>query len=240
MTRLDFPRILLKLSGEALMRGGDAIDAGFLRQLAIDLKAVHDAGVEVAVVVGGGNIFRGLAGSSRGMERTTADQMGMLATVINALALQSAFQEQGLDTRVQSALFMPQVAELYTRAGAVEHLERGRVVIFAAGTGNPLFTTDTAASLRAAEIGASCLMKATKVDGVYAEDPVRNPQAERFDRLSYDEVWNRNLGVMDMTAITLCRDNRIPILVFSIFQPGALLRAVRREGSHTLIGEHHG
>ncbi len=222
------------------MRGGDAIDPVFLQQLAIDLKAVCDEGVQVAIVVGGGNIFRGLAGSSRGMERTTADHMGMLATVINSLALQSAFVRQGLDVRVLSAIFMPQVAELYTRNSAVAHLEQGRVVIFAAGTGNPFFTTDTAASLRAAEIGASCLMKATKVDGVYTDDPVRNPQATRLDRLSYDEVWNRNLGVMDMTAITLCRDNRIPILVFSIFQPGALLQAVHGVGSHTLIGGSHG
>ncbi|MBF8273725.1 MAG: Uridylate kinase [Magnetococcales bacterium] len=218
------------------MRGGDAIDPDFMQQLAVDLRDVCAAGVQVAVVVGGGNIFRGLAGSARGMERTQADQMGMLATMINALALQSAFERQGLDVRVQSAIFMPQVAEHYTRRSAVEHLEKGRVVIFAAGTGNPFFTTDTAASLRAAEIGASCLMKATKVDGVYTADPVRNPQAVRLDRLSYDEVWSRNLGVMDMTAIALCRENRIPILVFSIFQPGALLKAVRAEGPYTFIG----
>ncbi|HIJ83710.1 MAG TPA: UMP kinase, partial [Magnetococcales bacterium] len=236
MAKIRFSRVLLKLSGEALMRGGDAIDPDFMQQLAVDLRDVCAAGVQVAVVVGGGNIFRGLAGSARGMERTQADQMGMLATMINALALQSAFERQGLDVRVQSAIFMPQVAEHYTRRSAVEHLEKGRVVIFAAGTGNPFFTTDTAASLRAAEIGASCLMKATKVDGVYTADPVRNPQAVRLDRLSYDEVWSRNLGVMDMTAIALCRENRIPILVFSIFQPGALLKAVRAEGPYTFIG----
>lgn len=218
------------------MRGQEAIDPEFLERLAGDVGSVCTLGVQVAIVIGGGNIFRGLAGSSRGMERTTADHMGMLATVINSLALQSAFDRKGLDARVQSAISMPQVAEGFSRRVAVNHLERGRIVIFAAGTGNPFFTTDTAATLRAAEIGASCLLKATKVDGVYTDDPVRNPQAKRLDNLSYDEVWNRQLGVMDMTAITLCRDNRIPILVFSIFQPGALLDVVCGEGLYTLIG----
>ncbi|HAT51122.1 MAG: UMP kinase [Nitrospirae bacterium] len=240
MAKHNFSRILLKMSGEALMRGGDAIDPEFLQGLALDIRAVCAQGVQVAIVVGGGNIFRGLAGSSKGMERTTADHMGMLATVINSLALQSAFERQGVEARVQSAIFMPQVAELYTRNGAVKHLEQGRVVIFAAGTGNPFFTTDTAASLRAAEIGATCLMKATKVDGVYTDDPVRNPQARRLDRLSYDDVWNQRLGVMDMTAITLCRDNQIPILVFSIFQPEALTKIIREEGLYTWIGDDNG
>ncbi|MBF0139920.1 MAG: UMP kinase [Magnetococcales bacterium] len=240
MAKLTFSRILLKMSGEALMRGGDAIDPVFLEQLALDIKAVRTAGVEVAIVVGGGNIFRGLAGSSKGMERSTADHMGMLATVINSLALRSAFERQGMDVRVLSALLMPQVCEHYTRDSAVAHLEQGRIVIFAAGTGNPFFTTDTAASLRAAEIGANCLLKATKVDGVYTDDPVVNPQAKRLDRLTYDDVWNQHLGVMDMTAITLCRDNNIPILVFSIFQPGALMNVMRSEGPYTLIGGTHG
>ncbi len=232
-----FRRILLKLSGEALMGDkGLNIDPQLLHELAGELKVVHDLGVQLALVVGGGNIFRGLSGSAQGMERSSADHMGMLATVINALALQNVLEKVGLSVRLQSAISMPQVAEPFIRRRAVRHLEKGRVVIFAAGTGNPFFTTDTAASLRAAEINADLLMKGTKVDGVYSADPVSNPDAERYDRLTYDEVFSRGLRVMDMTAITLCRDNRIPVLVFSILERGGLTSILRGDGRGTLIG----
>ena len=219
---VKFKRVLLKLSGEALLGSGHNIDPVFLDNLAQELKEVHDLGIELAIVIGGGNIFRGVAGSARGMERTSADNMGMLATVINSLALQSALEAQDLQVRVLSAISMPQVAEPFIRRRAVRHLEKGRVVIFAAGTGNPFFTTDTAASLRAAEIGADCLMKGTKVDGVYSADPKLEPTAHRFSELTYDKVFNDNLKVMDLTAITLCRDNQIPIVIFSILAKGSL------------------
>lgn len=233
-------RILLKLSGEALSVDGNTIDAQFLNTLAADIKTVHDTGVQLSIVIGGGNIFRGISGSAQGMERTSADHMGMLATVINSLALQNALEQQGLDVRVQSAITMPQVAEPFVRRQAVEHLEKGRVVIFAAGTGNPFFTTDTAASLRAAEINADLLMKGTKVDGVYSADPKIYPEAKRYDRLSFGRVLSEGLKVMDLTAITLCQANSIPIMVFSILDPGSLPALLRGEGHCTLIGEQDG
>lgn len=229
-------RVLLKISGEALMGDGVAIDSRFLQRLADELKGVHDQGVQLALVVGGGNIFRGVSVGAQGMERSSADHMGMLATVINALALQNALEKVGLTVRVQSAITMPQVAEPFIHRRAVRHLEKGRVVIFAAGTGNPYFTTDTAASLRAAEIHADLLLKGTKVNGVYSADPRQDPAAQRFERLTFDEVLSRNLKVMDLTAITLCRDNRIPILVFSILEEGALAAVIRGENRGTRIG----
>ncbi|MBF0614279.1 MAG: UMP kinase [Magnetococcales bacterium] len=232
------PRILLKLSGEALMgKAGESIDPAFVQALAQDIRAARDYGAQIAVVVGGGNIFRGATGAALGMERTSADQMGMLATVINSLAMQSALEGCGVPTRVLSAIPMVQVAEPFVQREAVRHLDEGRVVIFAAGTGNPYFTTDTAASLRAAEIHADLLLKATKVDGVYDDDPKKNPAAQRFVTLSYDEVLQRGLGVMDLTAITLCRDNRIPLCVFSILERGALVAILKGEPRGTTIGK---
>ncbi|MBF0447145.1 MAG: UMP kinase [Magnetococcales bacterium] len=221
-SQTPYKRVLLKLSGEALLGNGHNIDPLFLDVLAQELKTVHELGVELAIVIGGGNIFRGVAGSARGMERTSADSMGMLATVINSLALQSALELKGLQVRVQSAIAMPQIAESFIRRRAIRHLEKERIVIFAAGTGNPFFTTDTAASLRAAEIGADCLIKATKVDGVYSADPKLDTNAKRYSVLTYDRVFNDNLKVMDQTAITLCRDNNIPIIVFSILEKDSL------------------
>lgn len=210
-----YKRVLLKLSGEMLAgEMGFGIDPAVIQQFAADVKAARDLGVEICIVIGGGNIFRGLAGASRGMDRAHADYMGMLATVINALALQDALEQQGVYTRVMSAIAMDQVAEPYIRRRAVRHLEKGRVVIFAAGTGNPYFSTDTAAALRAAEIHADVILKATKVDGVYDRDPKKHADATRFDELSYLEVLNRGLRVMDSTAISLCMDNEIPIVVF--------------------------
>ncbi|MBF0212669.1 MAG: UMP kinase [Magnetococcales bacterium] len=230
-------RILLKLSGEALLGApGEIIDPDFVKGLAQDIRAVRELGVQVAVVVGGGNIFRGATGAALGMERTRADQMGMLATVINSLALHSALEGCAVPTRVQSAIAMTQVAEPFVQPEAVRHLEEGRVVIFAAGTGNPYFTTDTAASLRAAEIHADLLLKATKVDGVYDADPKKHPDARKFTSLTYDEVLRRGLGVMDLTAITLCRDNRIPLCVFSILERGCLEAILKGEPRGTTIG----
>ncbi|MBF0190604.1 MAG: UMP kinase [Magnetococcales bacterium] len=230
-------RILLKLSGEALMgERGESLDPSFLKALALDIRAARAWGAQVAVVVGGGNIFRGATGAALGMERTSADQMGMLATVINSLGLQAALEGCDVPTRVQSAIPMTQVAEPFVQREAVRHLEEGRVVIFAAGTGNPYFTTDTAASLRAAEIHADLLLKATKVDGVYDADPVKNPGAKKFTSLTYDEVLRLGLGVMDLTAITLCRDNRIPLCVFSIQERGCLEAILKGEARGTTIG----
>jgi uridylate kinase len=222
-----YKRVLLKLSGEMLaadQRYG--IEAGFLSRLAAELQEVRDMGVQVAVVIGGGNIFRGLAGASAGMDRAHADYMGMLATVINALALQDALERRGCYTRVMSAITMDEVAEPYIRRRAVRHLEKGRVVIFAAGTGNPYFSTDTAAALRAAEIGADVILKATKVDGVYDRDPKKHADAVRFEDLTYLEVLNRGLGVMDATAISLCMDNSLPIIVFDLNTPGNIKRVL--------------
>ncbi len=231
-----YRRVLLKLSGEALM-GSDAygINPETLARLAAEIKTVVEAGVQVGVVIGGGNIFRGVAGSAQGLERASADYMGMLATVINALALQNAFEREGVVTRVQSAIRMDQVVEPYVRRRAIRHLERGRVVIFAAGTGNPFFTTDTAATLRGIEIGADIVFKATKVDGVYDRDPVRHPEAKRYDVITYGEVLAKRLGVMDATAIALCREQNMPLRVFSINKPGSLKRAALGENEGTLV-----
>ena len=225
-----YRRILLKLSGEALM--GEkmyGIDPAVTGQIANDVQDIQGLGVETAIVIGGGNIFRGVAASARGMDRATGDYMGMLATVINALALQDALERQGVLTRVMSAIEMRAVSEPFIRRRAIRHLEKGRAVIFAAGTGNPYFTTDTAAALRAMEIKADVIMKATKVDGIYSADPMKDPTAERYDRISYLQVLERRLQVMDATAISLCMDNRLPILVFNLRTPGNLRRAVLGE-----------
>jgi len=216
-SKLKYKRILLKLSGEALMGDrGYGIDPATVEHMASEIKKVVDMGVEVAIVIGGGNIFRGVEASVKGMERASADYMGMLATVINALALQNALERIGLQTRVQSAIEMRELAETYIRRKAIRHLEKGRIVIFAAGTGNPYFTTDTAAALRAMEIGADVICKGTKVEGVYTADPVKDPTAKKFDEISYIDVLKQNLKVMDSTAITLCMDNNLPIVVFNI------------------------
>jgi uridylate kinase len=233
---VKYRRILLKLSGEALMGSSSyGIDPTTLSQIADELIDVHSLGVEVALVLGGGNIFRGVAASSRGMDRAHADYMGMLATVINSLALQDALESRGSRTRVLSAIEMERLAEPYIRRRAIRHLEKGRLVIFAAGTGNPFFTTDTAASLRAMEIGAEIVMKATRVDGVYDKDPHKHKDARMFRRLSYLDVLNRNLGVMDSTAISLCRDNNLPILVFNMTRPGNIRRVVLGEPLGTMV-----
>ena len=222
-----YRRILLKLSGEALGgKDGYGINAEAIKDTARQIGEVRKLGVQLVVVVGGGNIFRGLPGSEKGIERATGDYMGMLATVINALALQDALEKLGIPTRVQSAIAMAQVAEPFIRRRAVRHLEKGRVVIFGGGTGNPFFSTDTAAALRANEIGADVILKATKVDGVYDSDPLKNRQAKRYDRISYQEALQRQLKVMDSTAFTLCADNRMPIVVFDLFKPGNLRRVV--------------
>ncbi|MEY2340635.1 UMP kinase [Acidithiobacillus sp. IBUN Pt1247-S3] len=233
---LRYQRVLLKLSGEALM--GDeqyGVDRAVVQRMAAEIKEVADAGVQVAVVIGGGNIFRGMAKAAEGMDRATADYMGMLATVMNALAVQDALEHLGLPTRVQSALHIEQVAEPYIRRRAIRHLEKGRVVIFGAGTGNPFFTTDTAASLRAVEINAELVLKGTKVDGIYTDDPVNNPDAMRYRELSFDQVLEQGLQVMDATAITLCRDNDMPIVVFSMNKAGALLRVLQGEEEGTTV-----
>ena len=236
-----YKRILLKLSGEALM-GDDqfGINRDTIVRMVDEVADVTRLGVEVAVVIGGGNIFRGVAGGSVGMDRATADYMGMLATVMNALALGDTMNKAGLTARVMSAIAIDQVVEPYVRPKALQYLEEGKVVIFAAGTGNPFFTTDTAAALRGAEIGAQIVLKATKVDGVYAADPVRDPQAQFYPRLTYDQVLERKLGVMDLTAICLCRDNRMPVRVFRMSKPGALLQIALGGNDGTLIGESEG
>ncbi|MCL5051924.1 UMP kinase [Acidithiobacillus acidisediminis] len=233
---LRYQRVLLKLSGEALMGEGQyGVDRAVVQRMAAEIKEVADAGVQVALVIGGGNIFRGMAKAAEGMDRATADYMGMLATVMNALAVQDALEHLGLPTRVQSALHIEQVAEPYIRRRAIRHLEKGRVVIFAAGTGNPFFTTDTAASLRAVEINAELVLKGTKVDGIYTDDPVSNPSAMRYRDLSFDQVLEQGLQVMDATAITLCRDNDMPIIVFSMNKAGALLRVLQGEEEGTSV-----
>lgn len=231
-----YKRILLKLSGEALM-GSDAygINRETLGRIVGEIKTVTDLGVEVGVVIGGGNIFRGMAGASVGMDRAAADYMGMLATVMNAMALSDAMRQAGLNARVQSALNIEQVVEPYIRGKAIRYLEEGKVVIFGGGTGNPFFTTDTAAALRGAEIGAEIVLKATKVDGVYTADPKKDPTATRFATISFDEAIGRNLAVMDATAFALCRDQKLPINVFSIFKAGALKRVVMGEDEGTLV-----
>ena len=233
-----YRRVLLKLSGEALLGGQEfGVAPGALERIATDVRAVHALGVEVCLVVGGGNIFRGMAGAAAGIERSSADYMGMLATVMNALALQSAMERASLDTRVLSAISMSTVCEPYIRRRAMRHLEKGRVVIFVGGTGNPFFTTDTAAALRASEMRCDLLLKGTQVDGVYSADPKTDSGAERFERLSYLEVLSRDLRVMDAAAISLARENKIPILVFSIQNAGAFAEVIAGRGKFTLIGE---
>jgi uridylate kinase len=235
-----YERILLKLSGEALMgEGRYGISSKTMGAIAHDVKDVVDTGVQVALTIGGGNIFRGVAGATEGMDRSSADYMGMLATVINSMALQDALEKIGVVTRVQSAIEMHQIAEPYIRRRAIRHLEKGRVVIFAAGTGNPYFTTDTAASLRAMEIHADVLLKATKVDGVYSDDPKKNPGATKFRSLSYLDVLKKNLKVMDSTAISLCMDNDLPIIVFDLTVRGNIQRVVAGEDIGTTVGKNH-
>ena len=238
MSEPRYKRVLLKLSGEALMgEQGYGLDTGMVAQIADEVKSVVELGVEVCLVIGGGNIFRGVAGAAKGMERATADYMGMLATVMNSLAMQGALERRGIVTRVQSAITMQAICEPYIRRRAIRHMEKGRVVIFAAGTGNPFFTTDTAAALRASEMGCNALLKATKVDGVYSADPKKVPDAQRYERLNYLEVLSRDLQVMDAAAISLARENRIPIIVFSIHNKGGFADVVRGRGLYTIIAE---
>jgi uridylate kinase len=231
-----YSRIVLKLSGEALAGSqGYGIDPPVLDRVSADIRDVSDLGVQIAIVIGGGNIFRGIAASAVGMDRATADYMGMLATIINSLALQDALEKNGVATRVQSAITMAQVAETFIRRRAVRHLEKGRVVIFGGGTGNPYFSTDTAAALRANEIGAEVILKATKVDGIYDSDPKINPNAKRFAQITYLEALQRQLKVMDSTAFSLCMDNKMPIVVFDFFRPHNLRRVVTGEKVGTLV-----
>jgi uridylate kinase len=233
-----YRRVLLKLSGEALMgEHSYGLDPKVVARLATEVKSVHAMGIQISLVIGGGNIFRGLAGAAQGMERTTADYMGMLATVINSLAIQNALERMGVATRVLSAISMQAVCEPYIRRRAIRHMEKGRVVIFAAGTGNPFFTTDTAAALRASEMECDALLKATKVDGVYSADPNKDRAATRYERLSYLEVLSRDLQVMDAAAISLARENRIPILVFSIHNEGGFADVVMGRGRFTIVSE---
>ena len=231
-----YKRVLLKLSGEALM-GDDpyGINRQTIERMVAEVAEVSASGVELAVVIGGGNIFRGIAPGAAGMDRATADYMGMMATVMNALALQDAFRRAGVQARVQSALNIEQVVEPYIRPKAIRYLEEGKIVIFAAGTGNPFFTTDTAAALRGSEIGAEVVLKATKVDGIYTADPNKDPTATRYERITFNEAISKNLEVMDATAFALCRDQKLPIRVFSINKPGALHRAVAGENEGTLV-----
>jgi uridylate kinase len=231
-----YGRILLKISGEALMGDlGYGLHPPTVERIAEEVKIVHELGVEICMVIGGGNIFRGLQGSAQGMERTTADYMGMLATVMNALAMQSALEGLDVHTRVISAIRMDEVAEPYIRRRAVRHLEKKRVCIFAAGTGNPYFTTDTAATLRASEMSCEAILKGTKVDGVYDKDPAKHDDAKRYDRVTYDEVLAKHLGVMDASAIALARDNGLPIIVFSLDEPGGFKGILAGEGTYTVV-----
>jgi uridylate kinase len=234
---MKYKRILLKLSGEALQNKekGLNIDPDILASICRQFKALIAEGAEIAVVVGGGNIFRGLAGEQGGTDRTTGDSMGMLATCINALSLQSALENAGIETRVQTAISMPAVAEPFIRRKAMRHLEKGRVVIFGAGTGNPYFTTDSAAALRASEINADVLMKATKVDGIYTADPVKDPSATRFDKITYADALTKQLKIMDAAAFSLCMENDIPIVVFNFFEEGEILRVFRGEDAGTQV-----
>jgi len=233
-----YKRVLLKLSGEALLgKQSSGVDPEVASFIAEEIKSVAALDIQLAIVIGGGNIFRGLEASSRGMDRTSADYMGMLATVINSLALQSALEMQGIPTRVQSSIEMREIAEPFIQRRAIRHLEKGRIVIFAGGTGNPYFTTDTAASLRAMEINADVIMKATKVDGVYDSDPVKNKTAVMYDKISYIDVLSKNLKVMDATAISLCRDNKLPILVFNMQKKGNIRRAICGEKIGTYVGD---
>ncbi len=236
MPASPYARVLLKLSGEVLMgQGPYGIDPATAARVAGEIADARALGVEVCVVVGGGNIFRGLAAAAEGFERAQADYMGMLATVMNALALQNALEKAGVDTRVQSAIPMPSVCEPYIRRRAIRHMEKGRVVVFAAGTGNPYFSTDTGAALRAAEMGCDALFKGTSVDGVYTADPKRDPQATRYDEVSFSRVLSDELKVMDAAAVALCRDNNIPIIVFNIREPGNFARVLAGEGVSTIV-----
>ncbi|QPJ64309.1 MAG: UMP kinase [Candidatus Nitrohelix vancouverensis] len=238
MTEPVYKRALLKLGGESLAdeKLGFGIDQAALKNIAGEIFEARKLGVEVAIVIGGGNIFRGITASEIGMERVTADYMGMLATVINALALQHALESNGMPTRVQTAMEIAQVAEAYVRRRAIRHLEKGRIVIFAAGTGNPYFTTDTAASLRAMEIGADIIFKATKVDGVYSSDPMKDENAVKFDHLSYIDVLNKGLKVMDSTSVSLCMDNKLPMVIFNVRQKHSIRRALMGEKIGTTVG----
>lgn len=236
MSDYKYKRVLLKLSGEALQgEQGYGIDPKVITEIAGQIKEIVDSGIELAITVGGGNIFRGLAGAAEGMDRAQADYIGMLATVMNALALQEGLERTGVDTRVQSAINMQEVAEPYIRRRAERHLEKGRVVIFAGGTGNPYFTTDTTAALRACEIGAEAILKATQVDGVYDSDPRTNPDAQKFDEISYLDVLAKELNVMDSTATSLCKDNNIPIIVFNLHKQGNIDRVLRGEHVGTIV-----
>lgn len=236
MGKPAYKRILLKLSGEALAgKQNTGINTSVIKQIAQDVALAHNAGVQIGVVIGGGNIFRGVAASAEGMDRASSDYMGMLATCINALALQDALEKESVPTRVQSAIMMAEIAEPYIRRKAIRHLEKNRVVIFAAGTGNPYFTTDTAAALRAAEINAEIIMKATKVDGIYDKDPMKNPDAKMYKELSYIDVLNMGLKVMDSTAVSLCMDNKLPILTFNLMNQGNILRAAKGEQIGTIV-----
>lgn len=231
-----YRRILLKLSGEALGgKGSMGIASDAVKETALQIAEVRELGVQIVIVVGGGNIFRGLSGSEQGIERATGDYMGMLATVINALALQDQLEKLGIETRVQSAISMPQVAESFIRRRAMRHLEKGRVVVFGGGTGNPYFSTDTAAALRANEIGAEVILKATKVDGIYDSDPAKNPKAKRYEQVSYLDALQKQLKVMDSTAFSLCMDNKMPIIVFDLFKSHNLRRVVTGEKVGTLV-----
>ena len=233
---MKYKRILLKLSGEALMGKKEyGIDPEILQQYARDIKYIHSKGLEVAIVIGGGNIFRGIQAKDSGIERVQGDYMGMLATVINGMALQSALENNGVITRLMSGLHIQQVCESYIRRRAVRHLEKGRIVIFAAGTGNPYFTTDSAASLRAIEIEADAVLKGTRVDGIYTADPEKHPEATRFDDISFKELYEKGLKVMDMTAFTLCEENNLPIIVFDMNKPGNLTKLVEGEAVGTLV-----
>lgn len=237
MTTSRYRRVVLKLSGEALAGGqGFGIAHSMLTSVAEQVSEVQELGVEMALVVGGGNIWRGIAGSSQGMDRATADYMGMLATVMNALALQDALEQHNIRTRVLSAIEMRQIAEPYIRRRAIRHMEKGRIVIFAAGTGNPFFSTDTTAALRAAEIEAEVILMAKKVDGVYDSDPLKNPQAKKFESLTYLDVLSKGLGVMDSTAASLCMDNDIPLIVFNLNQKGNIIKALKGEPIGTYVG----
>jgi uridylate kinase len=233
---MNYKRILLKLSGESLMGGRQyGIDNEQVLQYAKDIKSVYDKGIQIALVVGGGNIFRGLSAEKSGMDRAQADYMGMLATVINCMALQNALETIGVETRLQSAIKMEQVCEPYIRRRAITHLENGKIVIFGAGTGNPYFTTDTAASLRAIEMKADVVLKGTRVDGIYTADPEKDPTATRFDEITFQEVYDKGLNVMDMTAITLCQENKLPIIVFDMNKPGNFMKIANGEHIGTLV-----
>jgi uridylate kinase len=230
-----YKRIILKLSGEVLAGAEEVIDAGLTEKIALEVAEIHQLGVQIAIVIGGGNIWRGITSANRGMDRSTADYMGMMATIINGMALQEALEKTGVHTRVQTALEVKNVAEPFIRRRAIRHLEKGRVVIFVAGTGNPFFSTDTAAALRASEMNAEILLKATKVDGVYDSDPRKNPKAKRYERVSYREALGNRLQVMDSTAFSLCMDNEVPIVVFDMFKPGNLRSVILGEKIGTLV-----